>query len=217
MLPRFLYRGDSDPDRLRNLKSGFGSGFYLSNLSNLGYGAAVFRRPLIESVRRHVVGEWEKSHFLSFSESLIVARAFASGPAAQTLSPAMGVHWDALVLTLDTARCSTLTEVETAMWRGTYPGRAITGPGSTWVHQIARAANYSQIGRAIPILLIDVKRHLEHQIAKGVTGLEPALEKARRDREWLILPLDTGPEIHGEFTSMLDDGCISDAERFELK
>lgn len=138
--------------------------------------------------------------------------------AARTLSPATGVHWDALVLTLNTARSDTLSEVEPAIWRRTYPERAISGPGSTWVDKIAReAANHSQIGRAIPILLIDVQGHLEHQIERGVTGLEPALEKARRDREWLILPLDTGPEIHGEFSSKLDDGCISEAERLELK
>jgi hypothetical protein len=69
----------------------------------------------------------------------------------------------------------------------------------------------------VQVLLIDVVSYLQHQIDTGYIGLNDALEKATQDSEWLILPLDPSYGVPGELTSKLDDGCISDFERYRFE
>lgn len=181
----------------------FGSrGYLLSNLSNKGSGREIFTKPLVEAVNRHVDLGWSKTHFLSFSESRDRVMTFAAGPEGHNLIPTYEDPWDAAVITLDTDLFDNYQQVEPGVYRCTYPGQ-MGAQGQ---------------GHPVHVLLIDVVSHLRHHICTGHEGLNDALEKATRDSEWLILPLDPSNGAPGELTAMLDDGCIANFEwyRFEV-
>jgi hypothetical protein len=203
-MQRYLYRGDSDPHNDRKLRSvhPLGSGGYLlSNLSNGGSGREIFTTSLVESINRHVGVGWAKTHFLSFSESCDRAKIFAAGPEGHGLIQIYDEPWDGAVITIDTGLFSSRQQVEPGIYRCTYHGR-----------MVVRDKNH-----LVQVLLIDVVSYLQHHIDTGHTGLNDALEKATRDSEWLILPLDPSDDPPGELTSKLDDGCIADFERYRFE
>lgn len=203
-MPRYLYRGDSDPCNHRQLREvyPFGSrGYVLSNLSNGGSGQEIFNSSLVEAVNRHVHLGWSKTHFLSFSESHARAMTFAAGPEGHTLNLTYEELWDGAVITIDTRLFSSWQEVEPGIYRCTYHGRMMI----------------PEKNHLVQVLLIDVVSYLQHQIDTGYIGLNDALEKATQDSEWLILPLDPSYGVPGELTSKLDDGCISDFERYRFE
>ncbi len=78
-----------------------------------------------------------------------------------------------------------------------------------------RAAEVDKAGvKAVSILLVDVVSFLA---AQANPSLAVALKNAERDEEWLVLPLDPAPEIPGELTSALNDGClVHDFEKFQV-
>lgn len=222
MIPRFFFRGDADSRDERKLRSvypgGF-RGFLLTNLSNEGSGREIFTAPLVAGVNRHVGAGWPKTHFLSFSSSRDRAIAFVAGPEKHRLVPANPERWDSAVVTLDTTRFTASLELETGLYRCTYPGRVpVLFDSRLTGDTIARfVANAPEQGRPIHILLIDVASYLRQQISGGRAGLEDTLGKATRDSEWLILPLDPCDGAPGELTAALDDGCISTFERFKFE
>ncbi len=180
----------------------FGSrGYILSNLSNRGTGREIFTTPLVEAVDRHVDVGWPKTHFLSFSESRDRAMIFAAGLEGHRLIPTQEEPWDTSIVSLDTDLFNSCQQVEPGVYRCTYDG------------QMGLKAQR----RPVHVLLIDVVSYLRYYICTGHAGLNDALEKATRDSEWLILPLDPSEGAPGELTAMLDDGCIADFERYKFE
>ena len=204
MKPRYLYRGDSDQSNERQLRSVYplGSrGYLLSNLSNGGSGLEIFTTPLVEAVDRHVDVGWSNTHFLSFSGSHDQAMTFAAGQEPHCLIPTYEEPWDAAVITVDTGLFSSSEQVDQGVYQCTYPRRM--------------PARYK--GSTIHVLLIDVVAYLRYHMCTGHAGLNDAFEKATRDSEWLILPLDPCEDAPGELTAKLDDGCVAEFERYRFE
>ncbi len=134
--------------------------------------------------------------------------------------------WDAALITIDTTRFATCTEMETGVYQCTDSGRIPVRDDSQLAQQpfappqlaeIARMlVNGPQAGRTVHILLIDVVSTVEASVAAGGRGLEQSLRNARHDAEWLILPIDPFEERPDEFTSKLDDACVSSVTRLRF-
>lgn len=218
-IPQYLFRGDSDPQRKRQLRSAWpGSSAYgiFSNLSNSGVGHDIFNSPLKALVNRHVAIGWEKSHFLSFSESRERALDFAAGPTKVELKSIESDPWDTCLMTLCTD-CF-IAEPEQleigaykCIYRGLAPRRIDALPLAEYI--AATVAVLSQTRPNIEILLVNVERFLTE---KAQAVFQEALNNAQRDREWLVLPLDRFDPGSPELTSKLDDACITTFERFRI-
>lgn len=218
ILPRYLYRGDSDPNKVRRLKESWGShGYLFTNMANGGNPFEIFNAPLIESIQRHVDIGWERTHFLSFSECYKVARRFAAGRDEHEMYPSMNNRWDAAIFTFDINQLSDLQVLGSGIFAATYPGRSPIGDTGDLGSKIMRyCANREHEGQPVSILLVDVVSQIKACIAE-FPDLHSALQKAQSDLEWLVLPKD--PPIgdapnSGGFTACLDDGCIAKCDKF---
>lgn len=220
-LPPYLYRGDADPKGERNLKM-WRHGSLLTNLSSGGSVREIFCAPLVDLVRRHVDIGWEKTHFLSFSESRSRAKVFAGEREGRDLILVDTSEWDAALITLDTGFFANLQTYGVGIYQCSYPSIPLSHNRNTLPELLSygiprQMAYFHRQGRPITVLLIDVVSHLRKQILDGQRELEVALEKAIRDSEWLILPLDPMEGNPGEQTAALDISCVSTFEcyRFE--
>lgn len=219
MIPSMLYRGDADPNGVRRLRTCFPGSAYgglLTNLANGGDGLAFVRDSLTDLIARHVSPGWSATHFLSFSEHRTRALAFAAGAPSRQLIPSSANAWDALLLELNTTRFVQSEQIDPGLYRcafhrrveGPLPARSIP----EWIARRYDKAN----PKPVQVLLVDAVAYFAASLASGVRGLEPALANSRRDAEWLVLPLDVAPEIQGERTCRLDDGCIESVECFRF-
>ena len=211
-LPPQLYRGDADLQNKRQLRE-WRRGYLLTNLSNEGSGKEIFSVPLIESIRRHVDEGWDKTHFLSFTESYSRALYFA-GATDKPYVLTDSRNWDAVIITIDTGCFDLQKQYAPGMYKCAYTlipnlhcGHELS---STLAFQIPRlfAASFRN-DKAVSVLLVDVATFLYDRATKGAYNLETAFNKATRDTEWLILPLDPVERIPGENTAALDISCIS--------
>jgi hypothetical protein len=218
-MPRFLFRGDTDPQGKRNLRTvwpGSSYGGLLTNLSNGGSGLEIFLQPLIDSVNKHVAEGWAKTHFLSFSSSRSIAMMYAAVEQKRPLlKVGVSEYWDAALTTLDTNNFVSRREVEQGMFVCRYSGRKLIGNHSLpIVQKIARAvANRKNGSQLVEILLVDVARFLDKYTQPDISE---AINNSHRDQEWLVLPLEPSEGVLGQLTSKLDDGCIADFECFRL-
>jgi hypothetical protein len=158
LTPKYLYRGDCDPHRVRRLKETWGTyGVLFTNMSNGGDPTAIFNCPLIDSIDRHVSEGWKSTHFLSFSESPEVAGKYARGLFSSQLVECGNYTWDALLLKIDTTVFFDIQEIEAGMFVGSYRGRSPLGyannPGSMFMRY---CANKGCEGSTVRVLLIDL-------------------------------------------------------------
>ena len=223
MLPRFIYRGDSDPSnkrRLREVYPGSVYGCILTNLSNHGSGLEIFTQSLTLSANKHVGEGWGQSHFLSFSQELGRAMVFASGPCGHKLKPSINdASWDTSLITLETQRFKKIEKLENGVFRCSYLGHLPNGGSNLSVpqHIIRQFAKSNHAGKLSTIVLIDVVSFFDSQKFKSSLNLNYAIKNAKRDSEWLVIPIDHAPDIPGELTSKLDDGCIHSFKCFQFK
>lgn len=214
-LPPYLYRGDADPNGVRKLRE-WRRGFLLTNLSNGGSGLEIFCAPIVEFINRHVDIGWEKTHFLSFSESRERAIVFSGAREGHDLKVDTG-QWDAALMTIDTSIFIDLEVDDVGIYRCAYTVLPLNHNRQTLSDLLyygipRQVASVNRQGRPMPVLLIDVVSFLREEIRKGQRNLEGSLEKAIRDSEWLVLPLDAADGIPGERTAALDISCISTFE-----
>jgi hypothetical protein len=218
-LPRYLYRGDSDPHGVRRLKE-WERGVLLTNLSNGGSGIEIFSAPLISLVERHIDVGWAKSHFLSFSERYSVAKTFAAGKECRQLVSVNSDPWDCLVLTTDTAQFATVEVLEEGAYRCLYPVTLRVDhqfpSGRFFSYDLPRIlSRRMRARRPVEVLVLDCISFLRRQ-SKDTRVSPEALCKAERDAEWLVLPIDQAEHIPGEFTAALDTSLLSGVERFRF-
>jgi len=176
ILPPSFYRGDSDPNRERQLRSSWGgpSGVLLTGLANKGDPNEIFKFPLIESVRKHLNYDWDRTHFLSFSGCRRIARKYAAGDGGAKLVPANGENWQAAVFTIDTSNFFKVEKIEPGIFQAIFYGNS---------RQISLSSDPSWRH----IRLFDVLSLLYTHLPK-FPELRLVLDKARNDKEWLILP-----------------------------
>lgn len=200
MLPQFLYRGDSDPNSKRQLKSTFNSGLLLTNLISGGNGTEIFNSSIVQLVNRHIATGWDKTHFLSFTTNENVA--FHYGNNDKTFDEVYDEtpNWDFVVFTFDTTNLlqDSIKEISTGIF----------------------AAQFLPICKeflpSYKMILIDTLTHLKSIANKSAIDLTTAVEKAERDSEWLVLP--ASPFGHsGEFTAKFDSACITDKRIFRYE
>lgn len=219
MIPPVLYRGDADPSGVRQLRTIFPGSRYgglLTNLSNSGDGLAFVKESLPELIKRHVSPGWRATHFLSFSEHRTRALAFAAGSPSRQLLPASETNWNALLIGLDTARFIRCERVGHGLYYCTFT-RRVDGPLPSrsipeWFARYCDKSNPAPV----QVLLIDATTYFSASLKSGAQSFQPALANSQRDAEWLVLPLNAAPEIPGERTSVLDDGCIAWVEHFQF-
>lgn len=219
MIPSKLYRGDADPNGVRRLQTCFPGSAYgglLTNLSSGGDGLAFVKASLSDLIARHVSPGWSATHFLSFSEHRTRALAFAAGAPSRQLIPSSPSAWGALLVGLDTTRFIESQQIGVGLYRCAFH-RCLEGPLTTRSFPARIARSYAKANpNPVQVLLVDAIAYFSASLASGVQGLESALANSRRDAEWLVLPLDAAPEIQGERTCVLDDGCIENVECFRF-
>jgi hypothetical protein len=220
IIPNHLYRGDADPAKKRRLKESWGShGYLFTNMANGGDPLAIFNTPLIKSIQQHVAFGWDKSHFLSFSESRAIAEKYAGGAPTRSLEISDGKSWDALVLTIDTSQFVDVIRVEPGIYAASFAGKSVVGDTNDVGYMLMRYwANNDTQGSIVRILLVNLVEQIAAHREKE-PSLEIAYKNAKRDREWLILPIDK-PLGDGNmgigFPGCIDDACISECKKYRV-
>ena len=197
-LPKFLYRGDSDRENKRQLRTTFNHGFLLTGLSDGGNGWEIFHNPLEKLVHRHVAPGWLKTHFLSFTTDKGKALVYGGGN-GDHYPISSDDRWDFVLFTLDTDRFipDSIKQLETGVYQAEY-----------YPHSREFLPTYR-------ILLIDVATFLHYVHLSENDDYSESIFKAKRDKEWLVYPA-TPMRDSNENTSKFDTGCIIYKEVFKL-
>ena len=200
MFPKLLYRGDSDQEGQRKLKSTFNRGLLLTNLISGGNETEIFRKSIGLLVNEHIANVWGKTHFLSFTTDVKIALHYGSYGKAFEEVYAENEGWDFAVFPFDTTPPNKydIKEIETGIYVAQF---------------------YPTCKEFLPtfkLILIDALSHLKSISNKNNIDLTKAITKAKHDSEWLILP--ASPFGHnGEFTAKLDTACIRDKRVFRYE
>lgn len=197
LLPRYLYRGDSDPDNLRKLRETIKGGVILSNLCNGGNGREIFSKNLSTLINTHISVGWDKTHFLSFSSNEEVAFNYASTNQSFVELDNFDSEWDFALLRFDTSVLLENTFLEVG--KGIYVSYFIP--------------YCDEFQPKYKVILIDAFSHLK-SLSNKITNLSSAINNAERDSEWLILPAHHFGH-NGELTGKLDTNCISEKRIFK--
>ena len=198
MLPKKLYRGDSDSQRDRMLRHSLQMLF--TNLISSGNGQEI-KNPLIELVKQHIDSSWGKTHFLSFSESEEKAHEFGSFGLVGDYYPCYDVDasWHFAIVTLDAANLKVCTLRERGVYECSYD------------------TSSRECKNGCKIALIDTVEYLK---ANSQLNTASQLSNAERDKEWLLLPISAILLNNNmvEFTAKLymQYGLL-DYELFEVK
>jgi hypothetical protein len=193
-----LYRGDSDRNSIRKLKTTASHGYLMTNLNNGGYGRALDEQPLIDLIDHHIDEGWKTTHFLSFSEDEDTAFRFGIHTELNQIIEErqnyIDVSWnDSWEFVMTTINLADLNMQEIS--DGVYAGKYRTGNPL-----------YAQIVPESRILIIDVVNFLDK-----FTGFEQSKINASADKEWLILPANNMKFVNSiEYSSILEGGCIQD-------
>jgi hypothetical protein len=198
IIPKYLYRGDNDSNKQRNLKSLINCEMLLTNLCNGGNGREIFNNSLGQSVNKHIGVGWDKTHFLSFSTNEETAFYYGSNNKQHYEVFEFSEDWDFAVLTLDTTLLieDSIKEIDIGIYSA----------------QFLPACK--EFLPRYNLILIDAFSYL---INTGGTNpvFAHAIKNADKDKEWLILPANIWGHT-GEFTAKLDTNCISDKRVFKL-
>jgi len=209
VLPPFLYRGDSDPDKKRRLRSSEETGYLITNLGDGGDGREIFNHRFEELVVRHCTGQWRISHLLSLSKAPDTAKKFARGCECRPIVRLAddSETWATAVLTFDLAHLSRHMEISPGVFYCEYN----TKPRFDIRHPLSIAHAVAEERR---ILIVDVVRHLRH-VGTATKDSQRALANALRDLEWVILPINAvALEVGVEFTCRIETTIISQWEKF---
>jgi hypothetical protein len=205
-LPKFLYRGDNDFDRSRDIRHSINHGFLQSKLIN-GNGQRIFREPIWDLVNGHILSKYEHSDFLSFTSEKNAA--FRFGLHLHTISDEIieecteafydnGIGWDFAIFTLATSRLKVVDEPAPGMYEALFLPET---------RQFKNREFYR-------IFLLDIVTALK---AIGDDTYKLAAEYSGYDNEWLVLPANL-KEFNGhrvEYSAFLDMGCISETVKYE--
>jgi hypothetical protein len=211
IIPKILYRGDSDHHSCRNLRIIQSHGCLLTNLSNSGDGREIFSTSLRNVICKHVTPGWTKTHFLSFSECPDIAFRFATGESGKKLVDGSVDSWDAVVIYLCKDKFTSIIEVCEGIYKCQFNGGLPVGILGSNILRIIE--NYFNGTKTVTILLIDVATYLATLHIN--LDVEKQIKLAKKYREWLVLPIDFTSEIPGEFVSQLDDGCFSKVDFYK--
>lgn len=198
MLPKYLYRGDSDPTKERDLKLTLNSCIIETNLCNGGNGREIFNDNLASLVHKHIHTGWDKTHFLSFSTDEQIAFQYANRDKKEYEEIfASQENWDFAILTIDTSLfiSNGIEEVETGIYHTNF---------------IPYSKEFQPIYK---LILIDSHTYLTNNKNENF-DLNQAIMKAKESKEWLILP--AMPFGNGEFTSKLDVACFKERRMFKI-
>jgi hypothetical protein len=221
-IPPYLFRGDRDSLTRRKVRQNWDSGWLQTNLGDGGRGSDIFREPLRKLVVSHVNETWGATHFLSFSSERVIAESFALDQTGGTLVrlPDDAELWDTAIFTFDTRCLLSQREISPGVFVAPFAHEARTSsselPVELKIMLLIQDANYR--GHDVPVLLIDSLAALD-SVEPKTTEVKEAIEKAKWDREWLILPLDPfADSLSGRFelTALLDASCISRKEKFRI-
>ncbi len=221
VFPALLFRGDQDsnPHFSREVRALWHTGYLRTNLVD---GNLIWSRPLLEFVRQHVDPGWRTTHFLSFSEDRTRAEAFARGLGNETKTlvpvPEEESSWHTSVFTLDTSRliAEATQQVAPGLWSTAFHERPLQHSQHFLPQLAALIANQKRGDVPVRVLLVDVVSALSANTSMS-HDCTRALSNARRDREWLVLPLDPFPDDPSQFTCVLSGSCLSRREKFLIR
>lgn len=192
-IPDTLYRGDcgknKDGKEVRLLRSEARRNHLYTNLIDSGNPAEIFTTDLDELVKKHIEPPgWDKTHFLSFTTEESQAKRYAlhldNEKDAEQITNNDYCHadingkWDFIIAKLDN---SLVSYEKYKSSRGVYLG--------------SYRDNHNQKHN---ICLIDAQEYLKQMPLNA----QKAYNNAKRDQEWLVLPLDPMPD-NSKFLSAL--------------
>ncbi|MBU0475428.1 MAG: hypothetical protein KKF62_14870 [Bacteroidetes bacterium] len=189
-IPHNLYRGDSDSRNERKLKQTINQNCLLTNLSNSGSGREIFSNPLKNLVSKHISPGWSKTHFLSFSESKKISIKYGSRQNNNCILTNLD-DWDFVVIVFSKEFIIKETIRETD--EGCFILEFCTA--SLEFHPVYKLL-------AINVYIYLCSKNADNNLK----------EKAKLDKEWLLLPLN---RFENEYTSKLDMCCISSVEKYK--
>ncbi|MDC9721641.1 MAG: hypothetical protein PSN34_02555 [Urechidicola sp.] len=191
-LPKYLYRGDADPENKRKLRETFNSGLLLTNLCDGGNGREIFGKSLEHLINKHIAFGWEKTHFLSFTTNEQTAILYGRNGKEFIEIYDDREKWDFTILTFDTSILlpDSINQIETGIYRAEF------------------SPSCREFLPTYKVVLIDTLSYLKRISVDNKIDLSTAIKKAENDNEWLILP--ASPFGNGEFTAKLDTACITE-------
>jgi len=199
-LPKYLYRGDADPHNKRKLKETFKSGLLLTNLCNGGNGREIFRNTLENLVNKHITVSWDKTHFLSFSTNEQTAFSYgANGREHFEVYDDFEI-WDFTILTFDTSLLisDSIQQISDGIFKADF------------------FPTCNEFSPTYKVVIIDTLSHLISISNKNTIDYSTAINNAKKDNEWLILPASPFG-YNGEFTAKFDTACITDKKLFRYE
>lgn len=204
-LPKYLYRGDGDPEKKRNIRKSIGQHYLQTHLIG-GNGKKIFREPIWDLVNAHITNNYPHSDFLSFTSDQLAA--FRFGLNIHTISDEIieecteeyydeGDDWDFAIFTLPTNNLKVINEPAPGMYEAYFHPTLM---------EFRRQGFYR-------VFLLDIVTALK---AVGDDSYRLAAEYSGYDNEWLILP--AMPKLFNndkvEYSALLDMGCIADTRKY---
>lgn len=202
-IPDRLYRGDDDQAGIRKLRSTIQHNQYQTNLINGGHGRTIFETPITKLINAHVGVGWDKTHFLSFSEDILIASRYGSRNLLLSQTELETDYneyledderWTFALLTFQTDNIDW-----TMLDQGVYEG---------FYNPTLRL--FRETNARYRVILLDVKT-----ILTGWKDFDASYHKAFsnavRDKEWLLLPA-TLISLNGgfhEYSAILDGSVIN--------
>ncbi|MEQ3219765.1 hypothetical protein [Butyricimonas virosa] len=192
-IPDTLYRGDCGKDRngeeVRYLRTEAWKKHLYTNLIHGGNPAEIFFTELGDLVKKHIDPGWHKTHFLSFTSKESQAQRYALHIDNEKYAEQIIYNeyincriekdkWDFIIAKLYKHR---VDYKEYTSYRGVYLGSYLDDQNQT--HNIC---------------LIDAQEYLKQMSPNA----QKAYNNAKRDQEWLVLPLDPMPD-NSKFLSAL--------------
>ena len=199
MIPEILFRGDSDIKGDRLLKNTLISKRILfTNLISGGYGNTIFKKSLIELVKRHINPGWGKTHFLSFTKSCEKAIEFGLYEFEGEPIPVIDYDgkWEFAILKFYTKNLLVKESSGNGVYKCSYKSHLI------------------EFKDCCEILLINTIEYLK---AHKELDVNSQLKNAIRDEEWLILPINILLNNNAvEYSAKIDMSNIIDYELYNV-
>lgn len=205
-IPAKLYRGDSDPNDKRYLKTTVHLNQLHSNLIDGGEGRKITEIPLRDLINKHVGYGWSETHFLSFSENKKTAIRFGLSCKESVVDQLFENYnecysnnsWNFVVISIDTTIVN-WGKIGDGIYEGFYPPELL---------------KFKKLGDQYRVVLLDVVKILSS--APEPHKYRSAIDYATKDSEWLILPATPVPFNFNkiEYSSILDGACISNIIKY---
>ena len=205
MIPEFLYRGDSDQKGIRYLRDTIDFYQLQTNLINAGQGRKIKETDLLQLIEMHVNFGWDKTHFLSFSESEEIAFKYGMNTGYTSQEEKVDGYinysgheknWNFAIITIASSIIS-WNKIGNGIYEGLY-------------HPNLRIFEKIEFYRIIAINVIEA---LANEKGNSISKV-----KSERDKEWLILPATQVQFKNAvEYSAILDGACFSEIRKFRIK